>query len=52
MARGGTYQQWVYVSPADNVVIVRFAAESADASEPYWWPDIFQSIVRSLAGTR
>jgi hypothetical protein len=49
MARGGLYQQWIYVSPVDDVVIVRFAAESADASEPYSWPEIFQTIVNELA---
>jgi CubicO group peptidase (beta-lactamase class C family) len=52
MARGGNYQQWIYVSPVDRVVIVRFAAESADASEPYVWPAIFQTIVKTLADGR
>ncbi len=49
MARGGMYEQWLYVSPSDDVVIVRFAAESADATEPYSWPDIFQSIAGKLS---
>jgi CubicO group peptidase (beta-lactamase class C family) len=49
MARGGVYQQWIYVSPVDHVVIVRFAAESADANEPYSWPEIFQTITNKLA---
>jgi CubicO group peptidase (beta-lactamase class C family) len=50
MARGGVYQQWITVSPVDHLVIVRFAAESADAGEPYFWPDIFQTIANRLDG--
>jgi hypothetical protein len=50
MARGGIYQQWIYVSPVEHLVIVRFAAEGADAREPYSRPDIFQTVANTLAG--
>ena len=41
MARGELQQQWIYVSPRDRVVIVRFGLVDNAADS---WPDIFESI--------
>jgi hypothetical protein len=45
MARGNTEQQWIYVSPWDHVVIVRFGLVDFSAD---WWPDIFKSVTANL----
>jgi CubicO group peptidase (beta-lactamase class C family) len=46
MARGNLQQQWVYVSPRDHVVMVRFGLVDGAADS---WPDIFESITDSVA---
>ena len=45
VARGNLQQQWVYVSPRDRVVIVRFGLVDGAADS---WPDIFESITDSV----
>jgi CubicO group peptidase (beta-lactamase class C family) len=45
MARGNLQQQWVYVSPRDRVVIVRFGLVDGAADS---WPDIFESVTDSV----
>jgi CubicO group peptidase (beta-lactamase class C family)/uncharacterized integral membrane protein len=45
MGRGNLQQQWVYVSPRDRVVIVRFGLVDGAADS---WPDIFESITDSV----
>jgi CubicO group peptidase (beta-lactamase class C family) len=44
MARGNLQQQWIYVSPRDHIVIVRFGLVDGAADS---WPDIFESITDS-----
>jgi CubicO group peptidase (beta-lactamase class C family) len=46
MARGNLQQQWIYVSPRDRVVIVRFGLVDNSADS---WPDIFESITEKLS---
>jgi CubicO group peptidase (beta-lactamase class C family) len=41
MARGNLQQQWIYVSPRDRVVIVRFGLVDGAADS---WPDIFEGV--------
>ena len=45
MARGNLQQQWIYVSPSDRVVIVRFGRVDGSAD---WWPDVFQSVIEGM----
>ncbi len=45
MARGGMQHQWIYVSPQDRVVIVRFGLVEGGAD---WWPDVFESVAARL----
>jgi CubicO group peptidase (beta-lactamase class C family) len=45
LARGGLQQQWIYVSPRDRVVIVRFGLVEGGAD---WWPDIFETVSARL----
>ena len=47
MARGNIQQHWIYVSPRDSVVIVRFGLVDGSAES---WPDIFETISDKLAG--
>jgi len=47
MARGNIQQHWVYVSPRDRVVIVRFGLVDGSAES---WPEIFETISDKLAG--
>jgi hypothetical protein len=47
MARGNLQQHWIYVSPGDRVVIVRFGLVDGSADS---WPDIFETISSKLAG--
>ncbi|HYX46809.1 MAG TPA: serine hydrolase, partial [Sphingomicrobium sp.] len=46
MARGNIQQHWIYVSPRDRVVIVRFGLVDNSADS---WPDVFETISRELA---
>lgn len=41
MARGNLQQQWIYISPSDHVVIVRFGLVDGSADS---WPDIFNNL--------
>ncbi len=43
LARGGRNQQWIYVSPRDGVVIVRFGLLDSGGVDS--WPDVFENIV-------
>jgi CubicO group peptidase (beta-lactamase class C family) len=45
MARGNLQQHWIYVSPRDRVVIVRFGLVDGSADS---WPDIFETISSKL----
>jgi len=45
MARGGLQHQWIYVSPQDRVVIVRFGLVEGAADS---WPDVFESLIAKL----
>ena len=45
MARGNLQQQYIYVSPSDHVVIVRFGLVEGSV---YSWPDVFQSVTANL----
>ena len=45
MARGNLQQQWIYVSPSDHVVIVRFGLVDGSAD---WWPNVFQNVIDSI----
>jgi CubicO group peptidase (beta-lactamase class C family) len=45
MARGGAQQQWIYVSPQDRMVIVRFGLAEGGADS---WPDVFESLAAGL----
>ena len=47
MARGNIQQHWVYVSPRDGVVIVRFGLVDYSADS---WPEVFETISSQLAG--
>lgn len=47
MARGNIQQHWIYVSPRDGVVIVRFGLVDGSADS---WPDVFETISDKLAG--
>jgi CubicO group peptidase (beta-lactamase class C family) len=47
MARGNLQQHWIYVSPRDRVVIVRFGLVDGSADS---WPDILETISSKLAG--
>jgi CubicO group peptidase (beta-lactamase class C family) len=46
MARGNLQQQWIYVSPRDRVVIVRFGLVDGSVD---WWPDVFQSVTDAVS---
>jgi CubicO group peptidase (beta-lactamase class C family) len=45
MARGGMQQQWIYVSPRDRVVIVRFGLVEGGADS---WPDVFENVISRM----
>ncbi len=45
MARGGMQQQWIYVSPQDRVVIVRFGLVEGGVDS---WPDVFESVIAKV----
>jgi hypothetical protein len=47
MARGNLQQQWIYVSPRDRVVIVRFGLVDNAADS---WPDIFEGVTDKVSG--
>ena len=49
MARGNLQQQWIYVSPRDGIVIVRFGLFDNAADS---WPDIFESVTDKSSGHR
>jgi len=46
MTRGNLQQQWIYVSPRDRVVIVRFGIVDNAADS---WPDIFESVIDNVS---
>ena len=46
MARGNLQQHWIYISPRDRVVIVRFGLVDGSADS---WPEIFETISSKLA---
>jgi CubicO group peptidase (beta-lactamase class C family) len=47
MARGNLQQQWIYASPRDRVVIVRFGLIDNAADS---WPDIFEEVTDQASG--
>lgn len=47
MARGNLQQQWIYVSPRDRIVIVRFGLVDQAVDS---WPDIFESVTNKISG--
>jgi hypothetical protein len=47
MARGNLQQQWIYVSPRDRLVIVRFGLVDNAADS---WPDIFEGVTDKVSG--
>jgi CubicO group peptidase (beta-lactamase class C family) len=50
LARGGMNQQWIYVSPQDQVVIVHFGL--LDEGGVNSWPDVFENLVANMKGAQ
>ncbi len=46
MARGGMNQQWIYISPRDQLVIIHFGLD--DGGGGAWWPEVFEHVVSKL----